>query len=66
METVDVGRISNYYGGLNIKQDGDKFYWSIENYDGDEWKEISKSLYNELLHHDRAYNAAQKQLASDN
>lgn len=49
METKYIGNIGNYYGGLNIKKDDDKYYWSIENYDGDDWEEIPESLYNELV-----------------
>lgn len=29
----DIGNIGNYYGGLVIKKENDKFYWIIENYD---------------------------------
>lgn len=45
----DIGKIGNYYGGLSVKQADDKFYWSIENYDGPYWEEIPESLYRELL-----------------
>lgn len=52
----DIGYIGNYYGGLFVKKENDKFYWIIENYDTDfdditEWEEISESLYNELIKH---------------
>jgi hypothetical protein len=47
-----VGKIGNYYGNLCIAKTGDSYYWSIEDYDGDRWEEISKSLYDELLHHE--------------
>lgn len=50
-ETRDVGEIGNYYGGLSIKEDDGKFYWSIENYCGDNWYEIPESLYLEILKH---------------
>ena len=44
-----IGNISNYYGGLNIKKEKNKYYWGIENWDGTEWEEIPETLYNELL-----------------
>ncbi len=47
-----IGNIGNYYGGLAVKDEGDKFYWSIENYDGHNWYEISKDLYNALNQHE--------------
>lgn len=48
-----VGEIGNYYGGLFIYEQENKFYWIIENYDTDfenlsEWDEIPKSLYEQL------------------
>lgn len=50
-----IGTIGNYYGGLSVKEEGGKFYWTIENYDGHEWEEISESLYRKLLaHNDKA------------
>jgi len=48
-----IGKISNYYGGLWVKQEGRRYYFSIENYAGDEWEEISETLYNELLKHNK-------------
>lgn len=52
----EIGNIGNYYGGLNVKKENDKFYWIIENYNTDFndislWEEISESLYNELIKH---------------
>ena len=41
--------ISNYYGGLSVKEEAGKFFWSIENYDGENWYEIPASLYAELM-----------------
>jgi len=37
--------ICNFYGSLNIKKERNKYYWSIEDYDGFEWQEIPKYLY---------------------
>jgi hypothetical protein len=50
---IDIGEIGNYYGGLSIKEEGDIFYWGIENWDGTFWEEISESLYDELIEHKR-------------
>lgn len=36
-DSVGIGDIWNYYGGLNLKREGGVDYWSIENYNGDHW-----------------------------
>ena len=41
----DIGDISNYYGNLSIKEEEGKYYWSIENWDGNYWQEIPEYLY---------------------
>lgn len=47
---VEVGKIGNAYAdGLSVVLEGGKAYWSIRNYDGHTWEEISVSLYNELI-----------------
>ncbi|CAM0029599.1 hypothetical protein VPHK121_0056 [Vibrio phage K121] len=43
--------IANQYGSLEIKEEGGKFYWSIEDCDGDHWQEIPVELYECLLKH---------------
>ena len=48
MET-EIGEICNYYGGLTVKSEGGKFYWSIENWDGHYREEITEPLYLELI-----------------
>ena len=50
-ERREIGEVGNYYGGLSTKQDDGNFYWSIENYDGENWREITKELFNELNDH---------------
>jgi hypothetical protein len=45
----EIGSIGNYYGGLYVKNENDKYYWSIENWDGMDWEEIPESLYDELV-----------------
>ena len=40
-----IGTISNYYGCLEVKQEGSCFYWAIENYGGYYWEEIPEHLF---------------------
>jgi hypothetical protein len=49
-----VGKIGNYYGSLNVKTEGDKCYWSIEDWDGSDWEEIPSALYRALLKFEKA------------
>jgi len=44
-----INGISNHYGGLKVKIENEKYYWSITNYDGDCWDEIPQYLYDALL-----------------
>ncbi len=44
-----IGKIGNYYGGLRVCICDEKHYWSIENWDGDNWEEISEQLYDLLI-----------------
>lgn len=46
---IQIGTIENYYGQLEVKTEGEKYYWAIEDHDGYEWEEIPQSLYNELV-----------------
>ena len=46
---ISVGKIGNYYGGLNIKKVGEQCYWSIEDWNGDDWEEIPQCLYDALV-----------------
>ena len=48
MET-GIGKIGNYYGGLTVKSEGDKYFWGIEDYSGMDWQEITEELYNALI-----------------
>jgi hypothetical protein len=48
-EIIEVGSIGNYYGGLAVKQEDGKYFWSIENWDGYNWEEISEKLFTLLL-----------------
>ena len=49
MDKIKDINIGNTYGGLRVKRLNDKFYWSIEDYWGDYWLEISEELYNEII-----------------
>ena len=49
-----IGDIGNYYGGLSVKTEDGKHYWSIENYDGQDWQEIPESLYRTLVEYESA------------
>ena len=49
--SISIGSIGNYYGGLEVANVGCKYYWSIENHDGNDWQEITKQLYDSLIEH---------------
>ena len=49
----NIGNIGNYYGNLQVKETGGKYYWGITNYDGVDWEEISKFTYTVLLRQHR-------------
>ena len=55
MENIkQIGDIGNYYGCLNVKEEDGKYFWSITNYDGDNWDEIPKSLYTKLVSYEKS------------
>ena len=46
----------NTYGGLYVTHHNGRYYWIVENWDTDfddinQWQEIPKSLYDEILKH---------------
>lgn len=43
-----IGTIGNYYGGLVVKEENGKFYWSVKDYDGEDWDEVPQYLYEAL------------------
>jgi len=49
VEYMKTGDIGNYYGCLEVKKEGEKYYWSIENWDGYYWEEITEKLYSALV-----------------
>jgi hypothetical protein len=52
MPIKSIGDIGNYYGGLCAKEEDGRFFWSIENYDGHDWEEIPKYLYDALMRYE--------------
>lgn len=48
-EYKSIGGIGNYYGDLQVKEESDKYYWSIENWNGHHWEEITRKLYDALI-----------------
>lgn len=52
METK-IGDIGNYYGSLSVMAEDGKFFWSIENYDGHCWDEITPRLYRALMTYEK-------------
>jgi hypothetical protein len=49
MDEIKDINVCNTYGSLRVKSSNGKFYWSIEDYSGDHWLEISENLYNEII-----------------
>ena len=43
-----IGDIENGYGGLEVKMEVGKYYWSIEDCRDTYWEEIPEELYNQL------------------
>lgn len=44
-----IGTIHNYYGGLDVKYEDEKFYWCIPDHSSETWEEITLELYSALL-----------------
>lgn len=44
-----IGEIGNYYGGLSVKREDGKYYWSIEDWHSVGWEEIPPYLYGALI-----------------
>ncbi len=48
----NIGGVTNQYGGVVVAESDGKYFWTIEDYYGtynDDFEEIPKSLYDELL-----------------
>jgi hypothetical protein len=59
---MEIGEISNYYGGLEIFKKGGKFFWIITSSlsDDGEPEEIPERLYSELKKFEMARKRAAK------
>lgn len=62
---IEIGTISNYYGGLIIKKEINKYYWAIENWDGTNFQEIPKYLYKVLIKYNKEYPGIDELLNDD-
>jgi len=57
----EIGEIDNEYGGLEVKEENGAYYWCIEDcFNRFDWKEIPKSLYDELMKHQNAIDSSWK------
>lgn len=55
-EYLRIGAISNYYGGIYVFEEDNKFYWTIEDWYGfteENQQEIPETLYRELINFDK-------------
>ena len=50
---IQIGQITNYYGGLLVKENEGKYFWALQAFDNEHWREISKELYDMLLKHNK-------------
>lgn len=48
-DVIGVGAVGNYYGCLCVKVENGLPYWSIEDWDGHCWEEITPDLYLALM-----------------
>jgi hypothetical protein len=56
MKITTIGTISNYYGGLSVKEEDGEYSWSIENWSGDHYEPIPKELYDHLVKYEAERN----------
>jgi hypothetical protein len=40
-----IGNISNYYGGLMMRESDGNYFWGIEDWNGIQWEPIPFSMY---------------------
>lgn len=45
---TNISHLTGYYGNLQIKQEGGKYYCGIESFDGTNFKEVPEYLYEAL------------------
>lgn len=51
-----IGTLGNYYSGLYVKYEDERYYWSIHNYDGRQWEEIPEYLFRTLVEYENSRN----------
>jgi hypothetical protein len=56
IKITKIGTISNYYGGLLVKEEDGEYFWAIENWNGDSYKPMPKDLYENLLKYEEERN----------
>lgn len=44
-ERTNAVKPGNYYGTLDIKEREGEYYWTVENYHGQDWFQIPEELY---------------------
>ena len=44
-----IGLTSNYYGGVVVKSEDNKYYWQVEDYKDNDWEQIPEYLYESLI-----------------
>lgn len=59
INSVEVGEIYGYYGGLLLTVEGEKHYWGIRDWDGIDWQEIPEYLFQAIMQFEgEGYNPA--------
>jgi hypothetical protein len=62
MSHREIGMISNYYGGLCLKDEAGRLLWGIEDWDGIDWEEIPRYLYDALMQYQDERDASSYQI----
>lgn len=50
---IEIFGMDHFYGSLWVIKDGDKYFWRLDDYNGGEWKPITKRLYNALIDYNK-------------
>lgn len=45
-EAIEIFGMSHFYGSLWITKKGEEYFWFLDDYNGGEWKPITKRLHN--------------------
>jgi hypothetical protein len=46
---MNIGTICNYYGGVDVQEEGGTYFWGIDDWDDTRYQEIPKYLYDALV-----------------